>query len=167
MSNPEILARHGAMNGVMDRSSRPVDDGRDPLRPSADPYLALKSAEHALDLARAEARECRAATLQSRTTFSKALENWNASGPVWTQEMQARAFIATSNADRARRAALGQLPYHPGITRTAKAIGGGGHNVKQGGGNSYRRGAYTRAQAMEIEANRLRTAAAAAKPPQR
>jgi len=37
-----------------------------------------------------------------------------------------------------------------------------GGNAKQGGGTSYRRGAFTRAQAMEIEAGKLRAAAAAA-----
>ena len=121
---------------------------------------AAKQAEHALDLARAEARERRAATMAARTAFAKALANWNASGPVMTQEQALRAYVDQSNIDRARRVAAGQGVYHPGITRTAKAMSGG--NAKQGGGTSYRRGAFTRAQAMEIEAGKLRAKAAAA-----
>jgi hypothetical protein len=155
MTKEELLARHGVMNGT----SRPHMEPP-PVTP-ADPFVALKAAEHALDLARVEARQCRAATVEARTAFAKALEDWNHTQPVMTQEQQARAYIATSQANRARRAAAGQGFYHPGITRTAQAIGAGGHNVKRGGGASYRRGAFTKAQALEINANRLRAAAAA------
>jgi len=145
----------GQPPSVRDNSS--IRDNR-----SVDPLVALKAAVHDLDLARHEARRCREATLAARGAFGKALEAWNRSGPVMTQEQQARAFCATSQADRARRAAAGLLPYSPGITRTARAMAGG--NAKNGGGSSYRRGAFTRAQAMEIEAGKLRAAAAAAKP---
>jgi len=131
--------------------------------PPVDPLLALRAAVHDLDLARVRARECRQATLAARAAFGKALENWNRTQPVQTQEQALRDYVNTSQANRARRAAAGQGVYYPGITRTAKAIGGGGHNVKQGGGSSYRRGAFTKAQALEIEAGKLR-AAAAAKP---
>jgi hypothetical protein len=73
---------------------------------------------------------------------------------------KAARAATTSNADRARRAAAGQGIFHPGISRTAKAMSGG--NQQRGGGASYKRGAYTRAQAIEIEAGKLRAAAAAA-----
>ncbi len=133
--------------------------------PPHDPYVALKAADHALNLARQEARGRRDATLKARAAFSEALERWNHAQPVMTQEQALREYVNTSQADRARRAAAGQAVYHPGITRTAQAIGAGGHNVKRGGGTSFRRGAYTRAQAMEIEARKLQAAALAAKPP--
>lgn len=145
MAEAEILARHGA--GV-----------------PTNPHAALKAAEHALDLARADARQCREATLAARAAFSKALENWNHTQPVWTQEQQARAFIATSQADRAARAVAGQGIYHAGITRTARAMAGG--NQRRGGGAAYRRGpggvpAFTKSQALTLEARRLQAAAAA------
>jgi hypothetical protein len=128
------------------------------------PYEAAKAAEHALILARQEARECRDGTLRSRTAFAKALADWNGSGPVMTQEQQAREFIRTSNEDRARKAAAGQGIVHAGITRTARAMAGG--NQRRGGGSAYRRGpdgttAFTKSEAMTLEANRLRAAAAA------
>jgi hypothetical protein len=136
----------------------------DAARP-VNPYAAAKEAEHALDLARQEARECRDATLRSRTAFAKALADWNGSGPVMTQEQQAREFIRTSNEDRAARAAAGRGIRHAGVTRTAKAYAQG--NQQRGGGRAYVRGpdgtkAYSQAEAMTLEANRLRIAAAAA-----
>jgi hypothetical protein len=132
--------------------------------PSVDPLVALKAAMHDLDLARHEARRCREATLAARGAFGKALEAWNRTQPVQTQEQALRDYVNTSQLERARRAAAGQGVYYPGVTRTAKAIGGGGLGVQQGGGRSYRRGAYSKAEAMTIEANKLRAAAAAAKP---
>jgi hypothetical protein len=133
--------------------------------PARSVYDIAKEAEHALDLARQEARECRDATLRSRTAFAKALADWNGSGPVMTQEQQAREFIRTSNAERATRAAAGQGIRHAGVTRTAKAYAQG--NQQRGGGRAYVRGpdgtkAYSKAEAMTLEANRLRIAAAAA-----
>jgi hypothetical protein len=143
---------------VTESNPEPVE-----VRP-VDFYRAAKAAEHALGLARQEARECRDATLRSRTAFAKALADWNGSGPVMTQEQQAREFIRTSNEDRARKAAAGQGIVHPGITRTARAMAGG--NQRRGGGSAYRRGpdgttAFTKSEAMTLEANRLRAAAAA------
>ena len=103
--------------------------------------------------------------MQARTAFGVALGNWNAGTPVATHEEQARAFIATSNAERARKAAAGQLPFRPNITQTAKYTGDGGRNVKRGGGRSFSRGAYTKTEALTAETNRLRAAAQAAKAP--
>jgi len=88
------------------------------------------------------------------------MERWNHSQPIQTQDQALRAYVDQSNADRAARAARGQGVVHAGITRTAKAMSGG--NQQRGGGASYKRGAYTRAQAIEIEAGKLRAAAAAA-----
>lgn len=133
--------------------------------PSVDPLVALRAAVHDLDLARHEARRCREATLAARGAFGKALEAWNRTQPVQTQEQALRDYVNTSQLERARRAAAGQGVYYPGVTRTAKAIGGGGLGVQQGGGRSYRRGAYSKAEAMTIEANKLRAAAAAAAKP--
>ncbi len=135
-----------------------------------DPYTAMKEAEAALIDARQEHREARAATIAARATFAKALETWNHSGPIMTQEQQAREFIATSNADRAARAAAaGGAIHHPGVTRTARAMAGG--NMRRGGGGAFRRGpdgvhAYSKADAMTLEARRLQAAATArVKPP--
>ena len=55
-----------------------------PVIAAVDPHTALKSAEHALNLARVEARQCRDRTLAARTAFGKALQNWNQAQPVWT-----------------------------------------------------------------------------------
>jgi hypothetical protein len=147
-----------------EKEPEPVHVEPEPPAPES-VYDALKAAEHALDLARQEARERRTATVAARAAFAKALENWNTSQPVATQEQQARAFIAASNADRAARAARGQGIVHAGVTRTAKAYAQG--NQQRGGGRAYVRGpdgtkAYSKAEAMTLEANRLRVAAAAA-----
>jgi hypothetical protein len=155
---------NGSSGSHIDSASPPSVRDNSSVRdnPPVDPLAALKAAVHDLDLARRHARRCREATLEARGAFAKALENWNRTMPVMTQEQQARAFCATSQADRARRAAAGQAVYYPGVTKTARALAGGGHNVKQGGGSSYRRGAFTKTQALEIEAGKLRAAAAAA-----
>jgi hypothetical protein len=131
-----------------------------------DPLTALKASEVTLDRARARARECRETVQTSRGVFSKALAAWNLTLPVQTQEQALRDYVNTNQAERARKAAVGQGVQYPGITRTAKALGGGrGPNPA-----AYRRGitgnvrAYTRADGQRIEADRLRAAAAAAKP---
>jgi hypothetical protein len=72
-----------------------------------------------------------------------------------------KEYIASNQAERARKAAAGQGVHYAGVTRTARAMAGG--NAKNGGGAAYRRGAFTRAQAMEIEAGKLRATAAAAR----
>ncbi len=166
MSKPEVQARHGVMNGSPQPPIEPPDASRSrPVASNSNPYAAAKDAEHALNLARVEARQCRDRTMAARTAFGKALADWNAAGPVWTQEMQARAFIAQSNADRAARAAAaGGAIVHPGITRVARAMSGG--NMRRGGGAAFRRGpagaqAYSKAEAMTLEARRLQAAAAA------
>ena len=73
---------------------------------------------------------------------------------VQSQQDALRQYVNQSQADRTARAAAGQGVYYPGITRTAKAMSGG--NAKQGGGAGYRRGAFTRAQAMELNARAAR-----------
>ncbi len=136
----------------------------------ADPYVVAKEAEQALADARQEHRQARDATLKARTVFSKALAVWNCAQPIMTQEQALRAYVEQSNRDRAARAAAaGAGVYHPGITRTARAMSGG--NQRRGGGNAFRRGpdgqtAYSRADAITLEARRIQAAAAArAKPP--
>lgn len=124
------------------------------------PYLTAKTAEHNLELARADARKCRSLTVEARAEFARCLEAWNTSQPVHTQEQATRAWIASNQEELARKAAAGQLPYRPGLNAMARAYGApGGLNVKRGGGTSYRRGAIPRAQAMQIEAQKLRAAA--------
>jgi hypothetical protein len=184
MTKAELLARHGVVNGsslhpqqvqpvVHDAEhglhgvahvAEPVDEANghatsqataDPLAP---PHIVLREAEHQLDLARAEARRCRAATTEARANFARCLGAWNATQPIQTQEQLMKQHIASNQAERAKRYAAGQGVFYPGVGRTAKALAGG--NAKNGGGAAYRRGAYTRAQAMEIEAGKLRAAAA-------
>lgn len=70
-----------------------------------------------------------------------------------------KEHILSNQRERERKAAAGQGVHYPGITATARALAGG--NAKNGGGAAYRRGSFTRAQAMEIEAGKLRAAAAA------
>jgi len=157
-------------NSVTEPVLRSTDDP-EPVDPTVcsrdipvDPLIGLKATEHALDLARVRARECRQTVLAMRGAFSKALAAWNLTMPVQTQIEQARQYCATSQLERARKAAAGLLPYQPSVSQTAKAYAGGGHNVQRGHGRAYARGAVSRAQAMEIEAGKLRAAAAAAKP---
>ena len=127
------------------------------------PYEAMRRAEQALADARQELRDRRNAVQASRMAFGKALEAWNLGAPVMNHEQQARAFIAQSQADRAAKAAAGQGVFYPGVSRTAKALAGG--NRQAGGGASYRRGAFTKREALTAESNRLRMAAQAAKTP--
>lgn len=185
MNKAELLARHGVMNGTSqpeifndihgtmapseasDRTHElpiePVDEANghatpqatnDPLAP---PHIILREAEAALDRARFEARTCRAATTEARANFARCLGAWNASGPApQTQAELMKEHIASNQAERAKRYAAGQGVFYPGVGRTAKALAGG--NAKNGGGAAYRRGAYTRAEAMRIEMNRAAAA---------
>jgi hypothetical protein len=73
-----------------------------------------------------------------------------------TQAELMKEYVASNQRERERKAAAGQGVFYPGVGRTAKALAGG--NAKNGGGASYRRGAFTRAQAMEINAAKLRAA---------
>jgi hypothetical protein len=126
----------------------------DPLAP---PHIILREAEHQLDLARAHVRECRSAVVEARANFARCLGAWNASGPApMTQAELMKEYVASNQRERERKAAAGQGVFYPGVGRTAKALAGG--NAKNGGGASYRRGAFTRAQAMEINAAKLRAA---------
>jgi len=128
------------------------------------PYDQMRRAEHDLNVARQTLRDCRTALLKARQAFGIALQTWNNGAPVATHEQQARAFIAQSQADKAARAAANQGGiWHPGITRTARALAGG--NQRRGGGAAFRRGAFTKAEALKIESGRLRAAALAAKTP--
>jgi hypothetical protein len=137
---------------------------RQPVRPSGNPYDRMRAAEHDLNVARQELRNCRTALMSARLAFGIALQTWNNGAPVATHEQAAREFIATSNAARAARAAANpDGVWHPGITRTARALAGG--NQRRGGGAAFRRGAYTKAEALKIESERLRAAALAAKTP--
>jgi hypothetical protein len=158
---PEDAAAFTARLSSVSNATAPVPVDEVEVR-LLDPLAALAAAAHAVDLARVHARECRATVLASRDVFSKALEAWNRTQPIQTQEQALRDYVNTSQMERARKAAAGQGVSYPGITRTAKAMAGG--NAKQGGGASYRRGALPRAQAMELEAGKLRAAAAAVKP---
>jgi hypothetical protein len=130
---------------MLGQAQAPVVDGRAAIE-------ALQTAEHALELARHVARECRDATLAARTAFAVTLSQWNAAQPVATPLETARAFIATSQAERAARAAMGALPYRPSVTATARAMSGG--NMRAGGGRAFRRGAYTKAEALTAETQR-------------
>jgi hypothetical protein len=125
--------------------------------------LDPRETEHRLAVARAEARLCHEATVQARIAYADALSGWNRTQPVWTPFQQARAFQAASQADRTARAASGLLRRPITVSQMAKGMAGG--NAKRGGGISYRRGAYSKAQAMEVTALRLREAAAATKLP--
>jgi hypothetical protein len=127
-----------------------------------DPIAALQQAEHQLDLARVHARECRSTVAEARTAFSKALAGWNTTQPIQTQAELMKEHIASNQAERAKRYAAGQGVHYAGVGRTAMALAGG--NMRNGGGAAYRRGAFTRAQAMEINAAKLKTANAAFKP---
>jgi hypothetical protein len=161
-SQPDIDHVHDAEHGLhgVAHVAEPVDEA-DPLAP---PHIILREAAAQLDAARFEARTCRAATLASRVAFGKVLAAWNASGPApQTQAELMKEHIASNQAERAKRYAAGHGVHYPGVGRTAKALAGG--NMRNGGGASYRRGAFTRAQAIEIEAGKLRAANAAVKPP--
>jgi hypothetical protein len=134
------------------------------LKPA--PHEVLQNAVAALDVARFTARQARSAVLASREDFNVALSAWTASGPAPQDQMALKKeWIASNQAERARKAAAGQLRRPATVGEMARALAGGGQNVKRGGGASYRRGAHSKAEAMEINANRLRAATLAAKLP--
>ena len=159
----EVQAREEAKPlEVQGESPVEIDHALDPLAP---PHIVLREAEHQLDLARVHARECRSAVAEARTAFSKALAGWNTTQPIQTQEQLMKQHIASNQAERAKRYAAGQLRRPTTVGQMAKALAGGGHRVQRGGGTSYRRGAHSKAEAMEINAAKLRTANAASKLP--
>jgi hypothetical protein len=127
------------------------------LKPApVDPLTALSNAVHNLDLARWRARECRTAVSASREAFNLALNAWNRTMPIQTVEDLKKEWIRSNQEERARKASQGQLPYHPNVTQTARAMSGG--NRRPGGGASYKRGAVSRAEARTIEVNKMAAA---------
>jgi hypothetical protein len=184
----ELLARHGVVNGTSQpeifneiegtiASSDTADRmGGLPIEPpqpveaapAADdsPHEALREVAAALDRARFEARQCRSAVAEARANFARCLGAWNASGPApQTQAELMKEHIASNQRERERRAAAGQMRRPATVSETARAYAGGGHNVRRGHGRAYAHGAHSRAEAMEINAAKLRAANAAFKPP--
>jgi hypothetical protein len=174
MTKQELLARHGVVNGSTQPDIEPVHDVHDAEHglhgvahvaepvdeanghatsqatndPLAPPHIVLREAAAALDRARFEARQCRAATLEARTNFARCLSAWNASGPApQTQAELMKEHIASNQAERAKRYAAGQGVHYPGVGRTAKALAGG--NAKNGGGPAYK---DLRREAQELKA---------------
>jgi hypothetical protein len=144
-------------------------DGVGGLPPSAAQAAieAARKAEVALDTARHEARQAKSKLADARARVGIALAAYTRAVPTITPEQNIRQHLASNQAERARRAAEGTLPYRPTLTQTARAMAGGGYGsdirTRRGGGPAYRRGpdgtrAYTRAQAMDINAQRIRAA---------
>jgi hypothetical protein len=130
--------------------------------PPIPPQEVLRQAELAVDTTRHELRLARDTLASARTNVAKALADYNRAAPKMTAEQNTRDWIAANNAARAERAASRFIPT---VTETARAMGGGGHGIKRGGGSAYRRGpggvqAFTKTEAMTLEANRLRLEAA-------
>ncbi len=189
----EVQARHGVVNGSPPTTTVAVMDGEAmatgensasppeaprlaaqiapdmadyELKPApVDPLTALRNSVDALDRARFAARQARSDVLASREAFNLALGAWNLTQPIQTVEDLKKEWIRSNQAERERKAAAGQLRRPTTVGQMAKALAGGGHNIKRGGGASYRRGAVGKAEAMEINANRLRAATLAAKLP--
>jgi hypothetical protein len=127
-----------------------------PLETRLAPHDVLRNAVHDLDLARWNARQCRDAVAASREAFNVALKNWNATGDApQTQAELMKAHVASNQRERERKAAAGQLRTPTTISQIAKAIGIGGHRAQRGGGVSYRRGAHSKAEALELNARRI------------
>jgi hypothetical protein len=146
-------------------STVPPDPAPLPLTPQE----TLRQAEAAVDVARHELRQARDTVAKSRENVARRLADYNRVTPTFSAEENTRQWISANNAARAERAASRFIPT---VTETARAMGGGGHGddirTKRGGGTAYRRGpggttAFTKTEAMTIEANRLRAAAAAVK----
>ena len=122
-----------------------------------DPLTALQNAVHDLDLARHRARECKATTATLRDTFAKALAAWNVSVPApMTQAALMQDYIDSNQRERQRKAEARQLQRPATVSETARAMSGG--NRRPGGGASYKRGAFSRAEARTIEMNRMAAA---------
>jgi hypothetical protein len=122
----------------------------------------LRAADAAVDEARADLRIAGQNVQRARTELARCLTAWNAGGPVWTPEQNARAFMASELAERKRRAELGLSRRPATVSETARAFAGGGHRVSRGGGRAYARGALSKAQALEANAQRIRAERAAA-----
>jgi hypothetical protein len=162
-------------------ATMPVDEAADDkgdFRPQPVAVLleALQQAVTALDVARQEVRQARDAVATARQNVAKRLAEYNAATPTITAEQNTRDWIAANNAERARRAAANGGKFQPTLTQTAKAMSGGGYGndirTRRGGGAAYRRGpggvqAFTKAQAMDITAQRIRAVRAAEAGPPR
>jgi hypothetical protein len=166
-SKAEILARrNGAMIEELPLPPVAVMDGGEaagtngvsatPPEPRLAPHIVLADAVNALDIARYEARQCRPAVLASREAFNLALNAWNATLPIQTVEGLKKEWIRSNQAERERKAAVGQLRGPTTVGQMAKALAGGGHRAQRGGGTAYRRGAHSKAEAMELNAAKLR-----------
>ncbi len=192
MSKEEIQKRHGATPSLreawppetvamkVDEGAPADDDGMGDISSSpqaplatAPPQEALRQAEAALELTRHELRVARVTLTSARETVAKRLADYNRATPQISAEQNVRDWIAANNADRARRAAANGH-YQPTVTQTAKAMAGGGYGndirTRRGGGAAFRRGpcgvqAFTKAQALTVNAQRAREAAAKAKLP--
>ncbi len=121
----------------------------------------LRAADAAVDEARADLRIAGQNVQRARTELARCLTAWNAGAPVWTPLDQARAYMASEQAERQRKAELGLFRRPATVSETAKAYAGGGHNDRRGGGRSYARGAFSKPQALEINAQRIRAERAA------
>jgi hypothetical protein len=120
-----------------------------------DPLVALRNAVHNLDAARWSARECRTAVAASRENFNAALNAWNQTQPLQTVEDLKKEWIASNQAERVKRAEARQLQRPATVSETARAMAGG--NMRRSPA-AYRRGAFTRAEARTIEANKAAAA---------
>ncbi len=125
----------------------------------------LRDADKAVDQARADLRIAGQNVQRARAELAACLTTWNAGAPVLTPEQLRRQHINASQADRARRAEAGLVHRPLTVSETAKAIGIGGHRSQRGGGAAYRRGAFSKAQALEVNARRAAAEQAAAKLP--
>jgi hypothetical protein len=161
----------GTVTEKVESSPEPVDE-QEP-EPQVPPHIALRSADAALDVARHDLRVARATLANARETVGKSLAAYNAATPTISAEQNVRDWIASNNAARAARAGTNGH-YQPNVTQTARAMGGGGHGddirTRRGGGAAYRRGpggvqAFTKVQALTINAQHIREAAAKAKLP--
>lgn len=115
------------------------------------PHEALRAAEHALDMARYEAREAGVTVKRHRAALAAALARWTASGPIYTPEMAARDFIAQGVAERAARAAgraARRTQRHLPSAVDAMAAATVGGSYRAGGGFAYKRGAMSLAQSQ-------------------
>ena len=121
----------------------------------------LAAADRAVNQARADLRAAGLNVSTARAELARALTNWNAGAPVMTALQVAREFQAQSQAERQRRVEAGLYRAPPTVSQMAKAFSGGGHRVQRGGGRAYARGAFTKAQALEANAQRIRAERAA------
>jgi hypothetical protein len=148
------------------------------------PPPSIRDCEKALELARAELRQCRDAVGGARERVARTLSAYNASTPTMTRDENIRQWIASNEEDRKRKAALRYGLAT--VTQTARAMAGGqgpgpslntqgqivGGGARAGGGSAYRRGpggqrAYTKREAAILNAQRIAAARAGKLPSDR